>query len=63
MRATSGLDAEPTVDGGDDQTLSDETTNKVLKGVVIGIAIAVIIGVFAGRRSGRCKATTSHRRR
>jgi uncharacterized protein (DUF305 family) len=48
MRATSGLDAEPTVDGADDQTLSDETTNKVLKGVVIGIAVAVIIGVFAG---------------
>jgi uncharacterized protein (DUF305 family) len=48
MSASPGLDAEPTVDGGDDQTLSDETTNKVLKGVVIGIAVAIIIGVFAG---------------
>jgi uncharacterized protein (DUF305 family) len=48
MSASPGLDAEPTVDGDDDETLSDETTNKVLKGVVIGIAVAIIIGVFAG---------------
>jgi uncharacterized protein (DUF305 family) len=52
MSASPGLDADPTVDDGDrdgdDQTLSDEAANKVLKGVVIGIAVAVIVGVFAG---------------
>jgi uncharacterized protein (DUF305 family) len=52
MRSTTELD-EPTsaTPGSNDdveQTISDETVQKLLKGVVVAIAAIVVIGLFAG---------------
>lgn len=55
MRSPTGLDdpasaspSQPPSDGPVDQTISDETTQKLLKGVIIVMAAIVVIGLFAG---------------
>ncbi len=50
MRSPTGLDeASPSRSDGDvEQTISDEATRKLLKGVIILMAAIVVIGLFAG---------------
>ena len=56
MRSPPGLDdstsplpsRESDGDGDGDQTISDEATQKLLKGVIIVMAAIVVIGLFAG---------------
>ena len=51
MRSPTGLD-DPTApsqsDGEVEQTISDEATRKLLKGVIVAMAAIVVIGLFAG---------------
>ncbi|HYN31389.1 MAG TPA: DUF305 domain-containing protein [Ilumatobacteraceae bacterium] len=55
MRSPTGLDdpastspSQPPSDGPVDQTISDEATQKLLKGVIVVMAAIVVIGLFAG---------------
>ncbi len=51
MRSPTGLD-DPTSpsqsDGEVEQTISDEATRKLMKGVIVAMAAIVVIGLFAG---------------